>query len=74
MRRYAMDPRWIRTRFRGTCARCAAPIPAGTDAYWYPLDRTLYCGKAGCGEAESRQFTAAAEDEAAYMGLYGGGR
>ena len=77
MRRYKMDPRWIRTRYAGTCARCAAPIPAGSEAYWYPLDRILYCPKAACGEAEWRSFESAAQDEDTYMSQYqpyGGGQ
>lgn len=73
MKRYAMDPRWIRTRFRGTCCNCAAPIPAGADAYWYPLDRALYCAKESCGGAESRAFEAAAQDEETYASWYGSG-
>ncbi len=66
MARYANDPRWIRARFPGTCARCAAPIPKGSEAYWYPLTRDLYCDKETCGRREAREFAAAAADEDRY--------
>jgi len=42
------DPRWIRTRWPGTCAACRAPIPAHHHAFYYPRTRALYC--APCGE------------------------
>ena len=66
MRRYAGDPRWITTRYRGTCAHCAGPIPKGAAAYYYPRTRDLFCNKASCGQAEAVDFVSHAMDEEAY--------
>lgn len=64
-RRYRRDPRWIRTRFPGTCRGCQSPLPKGARAYYFPNSRALYgercCDGAARAEAD---FEAHAQDEA----------
>ena len=66
MARYAGDPRWIRTRFRGECAKCKRTIAKGDRAFYAPVGRTLQCSE--CGEQASAQFAAEAWDEDNYAG------
>ena len=72
MTRYRKDPRWIVTRYAGTCQGCAAPIGPGERAFWYPLTRDLLCDSVRCGQREALEFQAAADDEEAYASQYGG--
>ncbi len=64
-----LDPRWITTRYRGSCSRCGAGIPAGTQAFYYPNGKQLY-GKTCCDAAQeaAADFNAAVFDEAQYHG------
>jgi hypothetical protein len=61
MTRYARDPRWLRTRYPGTCAQCNTTIPTGTPAFYYPVGKKLLCAE--CGKPASAEFEAAAFDE-----------
>ena len=72
MPRYAQDPRWLTARFESKCCNksCNATIKKGEEAYYYPSDKTIYCKREDCGQQRSRQFDAAAQDEAAYNGGY----
>jgi len=63
MRRHPADPRWLTTKYRGTCASCAGPIPKGASAFYYPRTRQLFCHKQSCGQAEARDFVSHAMDE-----------
>jgi hypothetical protein len=63
MARYKCDPRWINVKFDGECARCERPVRCGERAFYYPEDRSLYCGGEECGKAASREFDARAFDE-----------
>lgn len=63
MRRYKGDPRWITTRFKGTCAGCQAEIRKGDDAFYFPRTSSLFGKACGCGEQRSAQFEAEAFDE-----------
>lgn len=67
--RYSGDPRWITTRYRGTCANCAAPIRRGEAAFYYPRTRDLFCNKQNCGPTEASLFYSAAADEEAWNGV-----
>jgi len=65
------DPYWITTQHAGHCsgsrnAKHAAVlgIPAGSRAFYYPRGKYLLCQQ--CGEAASREFEAARDDEQAY--------
>ncbi len=37
------NPRWLTVRYAGTCAKCNAPVPKGSDAFYYPSTRSVYC-------------------------------
>lgn len=63
MRRYSNDPRWITVRYPGKCAKCAADIPAGREAFYYPSTRSLHGKDCGCGDTASADFNALAFDE-----------
>ena len=67
---YRDDPRWIRARYPGRCQRCSGTIHAGARAFYYPKGKVLLCGLEPCGGSASREFEAAAADEA----FMGGGR
>lgn len=61
---YRHDPRAIRARWRGKCAKCGAPIQCGELAYYYPKEKRLLGMTAcDCGNEASRDFEAAAADE-----------
>ena len=57
------DPRWINVKLDGSCARCKSVIRHGERAFYYPQDRSLYCGREDCGQAASRDFRAHVFDE-----------
>lgn len=61
---YRDDPRWIQSKFAGTCSRCATAIPHQASAFWYPKGRKLLCET--CGGNASREFEAMAADEYQY--------
>ena len=76
MEHYQGDPYWLTTRFVGTCLKCGKSLRKGTRAWFYPRTRyhrtsRTYC--AVCGGPMSREFLAAAEDEAFLSGQFRGG-
>jgi hypothetical protein len=60
--RYAGDPRWITTRYSGTCRLCGRPVAAGGRAFYYPHGRTLLCE--ACGGPAASEFEEAERLEA----------
>ena len=68
MPQYRDDPRWIEARYPGRCHQCGREITKGARAFYYPKGRTLFCEADACGGAASRDFEAAAMDEALYSG------
>ena len=64
-RNRSQDPYWLVLRYPGKCAHCEDDIPAGSRAFRYKTGE-LYCSAEDCGQAESREFRAAVQDEEAY--------
>lgn len=62
-RTYKGDPRWINTRFAGTCDGCGAGIERGAVAYYYPNSRTIYGKACGCADSRCRDFEAPRQDD-----------
>lgn len=60
------DPRWLNARRRDVCEKCHREIKPGEHIFYYPETRRAYCED--CGDAESRVFDAAAQDELIYNG------
>lgn len=71
MSRYSGDPRWIKARFTSRCSRkcCHREIKKGDDAFYYPNGKKILCDADECGGQASRDFAAAAADDA-MMGGY----
>ena len=67
MNSYKNDPREIKTRFHSSCTKCAKPLPKGTNAYYWPSSRKVFC--LSCGDEDYREFLSHAwdEDEAPYV-------
>ncbi len=64
MTRYKSAPGWITVKFKGNaCLRCKRQIHLGERAFYYPVDRSLYCDGELCGKTASREFVAFAWDE-----------
>ena len=68
MSRYGRDPRTMTARYPGTCAECGEPFAAGAVIFYYPLGRKALSGE--CADRASREFAAAAADEAFVSGGY----
>ena len=66
--RYRGDPHWITARYRGSCRKCEQPIGKGSEAFYYPKGKYLYCRP--CGEPMSREFEMVAADEDFYNSRY----
>jgi hypothetical protein len=62
------DPYWTEARFDSDCTRCGRRIKKGERIFYYPNGRKAYCADDGCGQDCSREFDAAAFDEAQYNG------
>ena len=58
------DPRWITARYKSACADCRTEIPAGSQAFYYPISGSLFGKPCGCGERRHAEFDAAVFDEA----------
>lgn len=57
-------PRRIRARFAGSCARCHAEFPRGTEVFWYPVGNAAYpLNRCGCGETAEADWEARLQDE-----------
>lgn len=67
---FCNDPRWLSVKYSCKCERCGAAISRGDQAYYYPLTKTMLCSKDECGGQGSRDFNAAACDEAFYNGNF----
>ena len=63
---YKNDPRMITAKFTSACSKCGCSIKKGTDIYYWPSDRKVFCLK--CGEVPYRQFRSSAADEDVYAG------
>jgi hypothetical protein len=62
------DPYWLTAKWPGVCRRCGTRIKRGDKAYYYPSDKSLFCGADSCGEKASREFAALRQDEEFYHG------
>jgi hypothetical protein len=51
----------ITAKFSSACSKCGCTIKKGTNIYYWPSDRKVYCEK--CGEVPYRQFQSEAADE-----------
>ena len=68
MPKYSKDPRWIKARFAGECPKCEALIRKGDKIFYFPNGRHVLCSAEDCGGKASREFEAAAQDEAIMSG------
>lgn len=66
MKHYNNDPRWITVKYANHCAKCGRRINKGENAFYYPLNKKLYCDSEKCGGAAARDFQACAFDEMQY--------
>jgi len=64
MTSYRNDPRQITAKFTSSCQKCKCKITKGTEIYYWPATRSVYC--LTCGDADYRQFILAAQDEDSY--------
>lgn len=73
MASYRNDPRWITVKFGSpVCTRCKTTIRKGSEAFYYPNDKTMLCAGESCGKQESRNFQAASFDEDVMSSQFGG--
>ena len=70
MARYSNDPRWVTARFDSECTGCRKTIRRGQPAFYYPRTRDVLCDRDDCGGQASRDFEAAAFDEAQMTGSW----
>lgn len=64
---YKNDPRLITAKFASACSKCGCSVKKGTNIYYWPSDRKVYCLQ--CGAVPYRQFRSAVADEEAYAGI-----
>jgi len=73
MSQYKNDPRMITARFSSNCSKCKTRISKGTEIYYWPSSREVFC--TNCGEEPYRHFLSDAADEDVMNGygnpLYG---
>ena len=63
-RSYRNDPHWITVKFGAPpCARCHSAIKPGSEAFYYPANRSMLCSGESCGAQDARDFAAARQDE-----------
>ena len=60
---YSGDPYWTKARFNSKCSGCGHRIKKGERIFYYPRTKDVFCDSGKCGQAESRSFEAAAQDE-----------
>ena len=58
---YKNDPRMITAKFTSACSKCGCTIKKGTNIYYWPSDRKIYCEKYG--EVPYCQFKSSAANE-----------
>jgi hypothetical protein len=68
MKHYKNDPRKITARFTSSCGTCNKRIAKGTEVYYFPASKMVFC--LDCGEASYNAFLASAADEEWYAGQY----
>jgi len=68
MKRYQNDPYPLKVKFNSTCSTCGCRLPKGTNAFYWPAERKVYC--LSCGEHDYREFLASAADEEWYQNQY----
>lgn len=62
---YSGDPRWITARFNSHCHKCDCTIRRGSQAFYYPKSKSVYCA-GPCGQVAESDFLSYAQDEYAY--------
>jgi len=70
MAKYKGDPRWLTSRFPGTCSKCGASVKVGDQVFYFPNGNSVMCAAPACGKAASSEFDSAAFDEAQATGCY----
>lgn len=68
MKHYSNDPRRIATHFSSSCRTCGKILSKGTEAYYFPATKQVFC--LSCGEASYQQFLESAFDEAQFQSQY----
>jgi len=68
MIRYKNDPYPLKVKFNCNCATCGCKLPKGTNAYYWPSSRKVYC--LSCGDKDYREFLSSAADEEWYQNQY----
>ena len=63
---YSGDPYWLTAKFSSSCSRCKTEIKKGDKIFYFPRTKDVFCAAGSCGDAESRSFEAAAQDEFYY--------
>lgn len=66
MKRYNNDPIIISAKYDSRCKTCRCIIPKGTNCYYWPIGRYVYC--LSCGEGPYKAFQSDAADEDVYHG------
>lgn len=64
MNHYNNDPKWLTARFNSTCVKCKNTIKKGTEIFYYPKTKAVFCE--ACAEIESKSFDAIVQDEDFY--------
>jgi hypothetical protein len=57
----------LSTKFDSHCSNCNNKLPKGTNCYYWPRDKKVFC--IPCGENDYRQFLSSAADEDVYNGV-----
>ncbi|MDP2237017.1 MAG: hypothetical protein Q8J88_11335 [Bacteroidales bacterium] len=68
MNRYKNDPRPLQTRFASKCSTCGKYLPKGSDAFYFPSNRKIFCES--CGTHSYQDFIESAQDEEFYNSQY----
>ena len=68
MEHYKGDPYWTQSRYPSTCRACKTEIQRGSQIFYYPNGKNVYCES--CGESAYRDFMACAQDEGTYLSQY----
>jgi hypothetical protein len=50
------EPRWMKSKYGGTCSNCGIKMNVGDDIFYDPSSSSAFCAVNGCGQQAEKEY------------------